>query len=99
MINKYLVVLEGRNCLMRNIGNNATDKYGFFASRYVEAECVDAAQRIAVQEIKDELIGIVKNELSNPPLILIEETRSVTDFDPSVATKGFTFYVDEDTTQ
>jgi hypothetical protein len=90
-------VLEGKNCFLRNISTGQSKSYGFFASRFVEATDSQAAVDTAIQIIKDELYSqeLLKNTPIDPPTILVEKVCNVASFDPSVPTKGFTFYIDD----
>jgi hypothetical protein len=96
-MNKYLVVIEGGNCMLRNTQENQVKKFGFFASRYVEAKDDKVAQELAMQIVKEELYSqnLIENSRFDPPTFVIDETRSVMAFTPSISTSGFTFYAEE----
>jgi hypothetical protein len=67
---KYSVTLEGRNFLLDIEGS--VKKYGFFTTRYVEAENAEQAEMKAVQLIRKDqsLKTTAKNEGAKPMVYL-----------------------------
>jgi len=95
-MNKYKVILEGKNFLMD--ANGAVQKHGFYATRYVEASTPDEAEQNAVRTIREDslLSGSVMNESSDPPMIYLESLYELTSFDDVNAPgTGYTFYLEE----
>lgn len=64
----------------------------------MEANDPNLAEQMAIEAVEAELRleDIIENKSSDPPRILVEEIRCVESFDPSIATKGFTFYMDDE---
>jgi hypothetical protein len=76
---KYRILIDAQNFLIEVEG--AEGKYGFFTSRFVEANDPVAAESAAVQMLRKdaELRGLVRNGPDDPPVIHVEE---ITEFDP-----------------
>lgn len=70
---KYRVLVDARNYLVEMGGIEG--KYGFFTSRFVEANDPVAAESAAVQMLRDdaELRGLVRNSPDDPPMIHVEK--------------------------
>lgn len=66
---KYQVEIDAKNFLVEMDGELA--KYGFISFQFVEADDSGAAERAAVQMLRDdeELRGIVLNEETDPPVM------------------------------
>lgn len=95
-MNKYRVILEGRNFLLD--ANGEIQKYGFYATRYVEASTPDEAERNAVQTIRGDslLTDSVMNENADPPMIYLDSLDVLSSFDGVNAPgNGYSFYMDE----
>ena len=74
-------------------------KYGFYTTRFVEAEDSKEAENIAVEIIKNDnkLKPSVLNEKSNPPKIYVEEIVELDSFDDiKTPGGGYTFYPEND---
>jgi hypothetical protein len=92
---KYSVMLEGRYFLLEIDG--AVMKYGFYTTRYVEAEDPQEAEMKAVQLVRtDQSLKLaVKNEGASPMIYLssIEELRSFDGVHPPGG--GHSFFPEE----
>jgi hypothetical protein len=94
-MSKYKVMLEGKNFLLNLEGS--TRKYGFYVTRYVEANDPEQAELNAVKIIREdrELRKSVKNDRSDPPMIYLESIDELNSFEGiHVPGTGFTFYLD-----
>jgi len=93
-MNKFLVMVEGGNCLIRGLSKSQTNKYGFYATRYVEAADQFLAESIALQTVESEVLGnnMALNDSSDPPSYQVEETRSIVELEVNVSVAGFTFF-------
>ena len=97
----FLVVIKGRNCLMaraergiRRLIGPRTERLGFFATRYIEADNDTQAAIAAIDLIREELVatGSLKNLASDPPEFNIAEARQTAADLQHVAGAGFTFF-------
>ncbi len=88
---KYKVLIEGGNCLLH--AQKSPQKYGFFTTRFIEAQDSSNAEKIAIDLIRGELLEKVLNDPSDPPLLSLSEIREVESFDNHlVPGTGFTWY-------
>ncbi len=97
-MDKYRVVLEGRNYFL-NLDPGAR-KYGFVATRYVEADNPDDAELDAMRVVREDaaLSAMVRNAGSDPPLLHVAELDVLDSFrgvDPPGA--DYSFYAEENT--
>ena len=90
---KFVVIIEGRNVYIRL--EEATNRVGFFATRFIESENREAAEETALALIKSELLDVILNERSNPPVMLIEDVMEVNSFDEDNSGSGFTWFPEE----
>ena len=89
-------MLEGKNFLLTLEGG--THKYGFYTTRYIEANNPEDAELSAVQAIRDDsdFTSTVKNEESDPPMIYIESLDELSTFEGvELPSTGYTFYPDD----
>jgi len=94
---KYVVKIDGRNLLVRE-GDDVT-RLGFFTTRHVVAATPEEAERIAVQQVRDDdqLQSVLVNEPSDPPNITAAGHVEVKTFDAdSSPDLGYIFYRDHD---
>jgi hypothetical protein len=104
----FLVMVEGRNCVMLRpvvggSGNHvssrsSTERLGFFASRLVEARDRKAAGALAIQVVEDELRSrqSLRNGIFDPPKFTVSEIRELGSGDTVGATRaGFTFFPED----
>lgn len=90
-MNKYKVLIEGNNIVILLDGK--VGKYGFFASRFVEAKDSKEAETLVKNLISEELKSIVLNDYSDPPMMSIEENSEIDDFgDNIIPGSGFTWF-------
>lgn len=90
-MNKYKIILEGRNCYIEIDG--VVNAHGFFATRFIEAEDPGIAEKRAADLVQEELKGILLNDPSNPPLIHLAEIHELPSFDDNlVPGGGFSWY-------
>jgi hypothetical protein len=91
----FVVKVDGRNLLVRE-GDGIT-RLGFFTTRHVVAATAEEAERIAVQQVRDDdqLNSVLVNEPSDPPLITATGHVEVQSFDAdSSPDLGYIFYRD-----
>lgn len=90
---KYRVMVEGGNFLLNM--NDEAKKYGFYTTRFVEAQSQEEAENVVINILRDEpkLTGIVLNEREDPPMMYIVEIEELDHFDDqhTLAT-GFAFF-------
>jgi ribosomal protein S27AE len=95
MMKKYRVMLEGRNFLLDIEGS--VKKYGFFTTRYVEAEDFQQAEMKAMQLIREDQVlkTATKNE-SSKPMIYLESITELESFEGlHLPGTGYSFFPDE----
>ena len=72
--------------------------YGFYTTRFVEAEDPEAAENVAVDLLRDDpkLRKGVRNDKTNAPMIYLEELEEMESFEgrPMPGT-GYTFFPSE----
>lgn len=94
-MNKYSVTIEGSNFLI-NI-EKIDQKYGFFTTRFINAENSSSAEKKALDYISNELKDIVLNKQSDPPMMFLDKIEKVETFgDQKTPGSGFTWFKDED---
>ena len=96
-VNSYRVVLEGRNFVLDFDGVRA--RHGFFTTRYVQARDEKEAELKAVELIREdtELVGAVKNQQADPPMIYLDEIEELPSLEGVNAPgSGYSFYVEAD---
>lgn len=89
----YKVMINGRNFLIEMEGRVA--KYGFYTSRFVEAEDPTAAEYAAVQMIREtqRLRDVVRNPPEDRPVMDVTSIEEVDTFPPIERREpGFVFY-------
>ena len=93
---KYRVFVRGENFLLNLEGRS--QKMGFFAARFVEAQDEEEAVCAAVEALRADpkLLDSVLNQEADSPLMYAEEIEELEAFDiPPVTVNGFTFYSEE----
>ena len=74
----YRVFLRGENFILDADGEAVS--FGFYTTRFVEAESHEAAEILAVDLIRgDRELAGVKNTADNPPIIYSEEIKEIVD--------------------
>jgi len=92
---KFVFVINGQNFKMKFEGN--IQKVGFYTTRRVENDDIDAAERLALDSIRTELEDLVLNDRNDPPMMYIESIYEVESFeDYPVPGEGATWYVEND---
>ena len=92
LLNKYSVLIEGRNLLMDLQG---VQRFGFFTTRYVKAANLEGASQHAVDLAREELrlAGMILNEPGDNPIFTVSEALRIDTFNGvDVPGTGFTFY-------
>lgn len=94
---KFKIVLHGRNFLLNFDGDHK--KFGFHATRYVQAESREEAERIAVIQIHQyhAIKDTVSNEGTDSPVVQVTDAQPI-NFFKSLFTKtsnSFSFYPEE----
>ncbi len=88
---KYKVIVEGSNLSISLDGK--AGKYGFFTTRFIEAPNMKDAETLALTMLRDELKSAVLNDISDPPVISVDEIQEINDFDRKLFPgSGFTWY-------
>jgi len=88
--------MEGKNFLLNLEG--ITQKYGFFTTRYIEANNPEEAELKAVQLIREdsEISESIKNPQSDPPMIYLNTLDELASFEGvDVPGAGYSFYPDD----
>jgi len=96
IMQKYRTILRGENILMDVKG--AKRRYGFFATRFIEAETPAEAESKSLALVRNdpELRQSVRNEDVDPPVIVLEELEALKQFDGSdIPGSGYTFYPED----
>lgn len=92
---KFAFVINGQNFKMNFEGK--TQKVGFFATRRVENDDVDAAEKVALDSVRSEFGSLVLNDRDDPPVMYIENIYEVDSFDDDpVPGEGATWYIEND---
>ncbi len=95
---RFEVKLHGKNFLFNLDGD--LKKFGFFATKFVEAENPQEAEKMAIILIRQNpnLRDTVLNENADRPTIDLEEIKEVNSlkFFSKKSTTGFTFYPEEE---
>jgi hypothetical protein len=94
---KYIVKLEGRNLFFEYEGEPR--RFGFATTRHVEAANPKAAEKFAIQKVRedDQLNASLPNDPSNPPHITMTHYVEVDSFDLARSPElGYIFYEDHD---
>jgi hypothetical protein len=79
-------------------GVNGRQKHGFYTARFVEAESLDDAERIAVEKLRasEKLRSLTLNDPGNRPIIHVEEVTELPSFDDAGSLEpGFIWYEED----
>ena len=94
----FKVKLHGENFLFNLDGE--LKKYGFYATKFVEAENSQEAEKIAIILIRQNpnLRNTILNENADRPKINLEEVKEINflKFFAKKSTTGFTFYLEDE---
>jgi hypothetical protein len=96
-MNKYKVFVRGENFLLNR--NGIAEKFGFYSTRFVEANNEEHAEETAIATLRDEptLRDAVLNEKSDPPMMYVEDISQLDSFeDLNIPGTGFSFYPESD---
>jgi hypothetical protein len=79
-MNKYCVLLNGRNFLL-DLGDGLA-LHGFFATRFVEAGTLDEAEIKAVASVRkrEEIKAMLRSSPDTPPMLFVEEIEEIENF-------------------
>jgi len=95
---KYCVTINGQNYLIQIDGD--VKRMGFFKTYYLEAECPQDAENLAVQRIIDDprWDGMIHNAQDDRPTMHLHRLGEVETFEdvPSLET-GYVYYPEEGT--
>ncbi len=72
---KFEICVRGQNFLIEEHGEKK--KFGFYAARFIEAEDLSAAGKIAMDSFRVELAPVVLNDESDPPTMKVVEVSEV----------------------
>ena len=87
---KFKVIVEGRNVVMRFDGE--ISRMGFFATRLIESDTLEAAKQAALRLMKMEVMDTILNGRDNPPVFVVEDAFEVRANDVDSSLSGFTWY-------
>jgi hypothetical protein len=92
---EWRVFLNGQNFWLQSEG--VPKRFGFYTTRFVEAQDPDAAETAAVQMLREDVtLQHVLNDRSDPPMIYAEEITEAVKRDPEYGNTGYSFYPEED---
>ena len=95
---RFEIKLHGKNFLFNLDGE--LKKYGFYATKFVEAENSQEAEKIAIILIRQNpnLRNTILNENADRPKINLEEVKEINflKFFAKKSTTGFTFYLEDE---
>lgn len=94
---KYKVLLRGGNFQASIDGR--TSRYGFFTTRFVEAETPAAAGQLAEELVREDphLQAVVRNAPTDPPTIHLESLWEMESFgDVVVPGAGYSWFSEEE---
>jgi len=92
---KFKVSINGEN--LEILENGKAEFFGFYTTRYVEADSPLAAENIALSLVGAELEGVLCKDRSVPPVISVEEIQELEVFgDYLVPGQGFSWYNESD---
>ena len=93
-LRKYKVLVEGANFLVSF--DSETAKYGFFTTRFVEAEDSEEAENQAVELLRQELATVVENDHSDSPVMFVDEIEEIDSFEGvNMPGSGVVWFPDE----
>ena len=95
---KFGVLLRGENFFLREDGT--TKRFGFYATRFVDAVDNGDAEQLAVELTRQDvkLRSNVLNDSSDPPMLFADEIEEMESFDVVESlTPGLVFFVEEET--
>ena len=91
---KYSVFIRGENLFIEIDGK--IGRYGFYTTRYVEAEDENAATSIVLELIQKELAKVSLNDSTDAPLLEMEEIQEIESFgDIKPPGSGFSLFKEE----
>jgi hypothetical protein len=93
-MSKYRVRLNRQNFLL--ILDDSLKKYGFYATRDVEAKSFEDARLKAVDMIRNEteLVESTRNQLNDSPSLFVDEIRLLADDEEILKNSGYSFYIE-----
>jgi hypothetical protein len=95
---KFRVFLRGENFFLRLEGE--ARRYGFYTTRFVEAEDENAAEQRAIELLRQHgpLRDALLNDTNDPPMLFTEEIEELASFeDVENPSPGLAFYEDQPT--
>ncbi|MBA4097246.1 MAG: hypothetical protein C0484_10825 [Rhodospirillum sp.] len=93
---KFRILIRGENFFMKSEG--AVRRFGFYTTRFAEAQDEAEAERLVVEAFRQEgqLRGRVLNDRSDPPMLFAEEIVEIASFEGvETRTPGLAFYEDQ----
>jgi hypothetical protein len=88
----FRALVRGENFLVDV--NGETKRFGFYTTRFIEADAIENAEIAAVEAIRGdkELRHTALNERNDPPLVFVEEIHEILKTEIPSASTGFTFF-------
>jgi hypothetical protein len=81
-MNKFKVLVTGKNCLIR-MDEEPPRKFGFYTTAFVEAPNAEHAEAVAIELLRSDpkLRNACENDASDPPVIRAEFIDEIASFD------------------
>ncbi len=87
-------MLEAKNILLSV--DSQLKKYGFFTTRYIEAESAFIAKEVSIELVRSQLEHFILNKSVDEVLLEIESVTELVSFgDNLVPGKGFSWYPED----
>lgn len=83
---KIEVYIRGKNFLIKT--KDGVRKRGFYAARFVEAQDISSAVKMAMDSFRAELKDVVMNKKENPPAMTVIDANEVYYFQDKVEVEG-----------
>lgn len=88
---KYRIMLEGRHLLLKD--DVQSSKFGFFTTRYVEADSESLAVEMAFALVRYELRNIMLNSKDDPIVLTVDSIDELSSFGNNIVPgEGFSLY-------
>ena len=96
-MNNYQVFIEGSNFLLKS-GNDSGLKQGFKTIRLISAESEEAAEKMAIEKMREEnfLKRSVLNKREDPPLLYVTRVTETESKEANPLAEAIQFYAELD---
>ena len=90
MMPKFQVLIEGQG-IPGQLFDEPQKRFGFFATRWVEAADAGCAELVAVERLREEYGDWLKKAMKGPsPTMHLSEITEVSSFPPDYSNRGIT---------